>query len=249
MSEKKVLATVAQKAITSDDVEALLRNLNPQMSAQFNSPEGRSELLKELVNQELFYLDAIENKIDSEEEFKSEFEMVKSNFIKQYALNKLMKNIKVDEVDAKAFYHQNTAQFNSPESVKASHILVKDESTIEEVLTELNSGKSFEQAAEKYSTCPSKSRGGDLGFFTRGQMVPEFEDAAFSMQPGEVSSPVKTQFGYHLIKVSDKKAADTIPYEQVKGQIMQQLQSMKQQETYFNKANELRSKYEVKMNV
>ncbi|MBI5223275.1 peptidylprolyl isomerase [Candidatus Micrarchaeota archaeon] len=89
--------------------------------------------------------------------------------------------------------------------VKASHILVKDEATARRVKSELDAGGDFANLAKKYSTCPSKEKGGDLGFFGKGRMVAEFEKAAFSLEVGKVSAPVKTKFGYHLIKVTAKK--------------------------------------------
>jgi len=89
--------------------------------------------------------------------------------------------------------------------VRASHILVSTQEEANHVLKELASGKQFAEMAMKYSSCPSKARGGDLGFFGKGQMVKQFEDAAFTLPVGQVSQPVKTQFGYHLIVVTGKK--------------------------------------------
>ncbi|KYK34379.1 MAG: peptidyl-prolyl cis-trans isomerase [Theionarchaea archaeon] len=89
--------------------------------------------------------------------------------------------------------------------VKASHILVKKRSQAEKILEELKKGASFAKLAQEYSECPSKKRGGDLGWFGRGKMVPEFEKAAFSLKKGELSDIVKTQFGYHVIKVNDTR--------------------------------------------
>lgn len=90
-----------------------------------------------------------------------------------------------------------------PTEVRASHILVKTESQAIDIINQLNAGKKFEKLAKKYSDCPSSRNGGDLGSFTKGRMVKEFEEAAFSMAPGQVSQPVKTQFGYHIIKVTE----------------------------------------------
>lgn len=89
--------------------------------------------------------------------------------------------------------------------VKASHILVKKRSQAEKILEELKKGASFAKLAQEYSECPSKKRGGDLGWFGRGKMVPEFEKAAFSLKKGELSDIVKTQFGYHVVKVNDTR--------------------------------------------
>jgi len=89
--------------------------------------------------------------------------------------------------------------------VRASHILVSNIEEANHVMNELKKGKDFGELAKKFSNCPSREDGGDLGFFGKGQMVPEFEKAAFSMNPGEVKGPVKTQFGYHIIKLTGKK--------------------------------------------
>ena len=89
--------------------------------------------------------------------------------------------------------------------VRASHILVSTQEEASHIVKELKAGKDFGDLARKYSSCPSGRSGGDLGFFGKGQMVKEFEDAAFGMKPGEVSAPVKTQFGFHIIKVTEKK--------------------------------------------
>jgi peptidyl-prolyl cis-trans isomerase C len=89
--------------------------------------------------------------------------------------------------------------------VRASHILVNTEQEAKNILEQLNAGKKFEELAKQFSSCPSGQKGGDLGFFTRGKMVPEFEQAAFSMKKGQVSAPVRTAFGFHIIKVTDTK--------------------------------------------
>ena len=89
--------------------------------------------------------------------------------------------------------------------VRASHILVSTEQDARNILGQLNAGKKFAELAKQYSSCPSGAKGGDLGFFTRGRMVPEFEAAAFSLKTGQVSEPVKTAFGYHIIMVTDTK--------------------------------------------
>ena len=89
--------------------------------------------------------------------------------------------------------------------VRASHILVDTEKEADRILKRINKGKSFEDMARKFSSCPSGRKGRDLGYFGKGQMVPEFEKAAFNMEVGQVSPPVRTQFGYHIIKVVDRR--------------------------------------------
>ncbi len=249
MEKSKVLATVGPREITQDDLDAFLKALDPKVAAQFQSGGDNKKLLEELINQELYYLDAKDKGIDKEEEFKAEIDKLNQNFLKQYAIYKLLNSITIDEDEVLDYYNQNKSQFNSPESVRASHILVKSEDLAHEIVKELNSGMSFEDAAQQYSNCPSKSQGGDLGYFSKGRMVPEFEEAAFKMDEDEISSPVRTQFGYHIIKLTDRKPSEQQPYEEIKEPLTQQLLSLKQQDVYFKKVDELRNKYEVKVNI
>lgn len=248
MSNIKVLATVNGKEITDRDVDSLLHSLGPQRGAQFNSPEGRTQLLNEIISQELFYLEAKEMGMDQEEGFKQELEHTKESLLKQYAIRTTLNNATVGEKEVSDYYEQNKERFMDPASVQASHILVDTEDEAKEIAEKINAGLEFEAAAGQHSKCPSKEKGGDLGFFTKGRMVPEFEEAAFEMEKDELSNPVKTQFGYHLIKVTDKKPESVSSFEEVKDQLTHQMLTMKQNEIYTNKSQELKDKYEVKIN-
>ncbi len=148
-------------------------------------------------------------------------------------LQALRSKVLVTEQDARRYYADNEQQFSTPEQVKARHILFKtgegknDEEVkkrAEDVLAKAKAGADFAELAKKYSEDDSNAKnGGDLGFFGRGAMVKEFEDTAFAMQPGQISDLVKTQFGYHIIKVEEKKPAEVRPFDQVKAQNMDQL--------------------------
>ena len=245
----KVLASVNGKEITQDIVMKFLNDLGPQTAMQFQSPEGMKKVVDELINQEVLYLDAIEKNLGEEEEFKVELERLKEGLIKQYAVNKLLSGITVEDEEVKKFYQENKEQFKNPESARASHILVDSEEKAKEALNDIENGMSFEDAAKKYSSCPSKDQSGDLGEFTRGKMIPEFEEAAFAMEVDTISQPVKTQFGYHVIKLVEKKQESQSSFEEVKEQISQQLIAMNQQQAYLNKTNELRENYDVVNNM
>lgn len=245
MSENKILATVGETEITQDEVQEFITHLGPQAGMQFNNPEGMKQITTELVNQELLYLEAKKLEMDKEEEFTNELKKVEKNVLKQYAINKLMKEIEVKDEEVKDFYEKNKEMFKKPEMVKASHILVEAKEKAEEILEKIKGGLGFEEAAKEYSTCPSKDRGGDLGEFGKGQMVPEFEEVAFKLEKDEISEPVETQFGYHIIKLFDKKEEALSEYEEVEGQIRQQLIAMKQQKAYLDKAEELKKEFKV----
>jgi peptidyl-prolyl cis-trans isomerase C len=159
----------------------------------------------------------------------------------------------------KAYYDANLESFKQPEQVKARHILVKLEEQAEEskktearekiemVQGKLKKGEDFSTLAKEYSEGPSSSKGGDLGYFSRGQMVKPFEDAAFAMQPGEVSEIVKTRFGYHLIEVTDKKPETTVAYDEIKDRLGQYLKQQKLQKEMALYVETLKSKARVEV--
>lgn len=246
MSEK-VLAKVNGNVITEADKNNLLRSLGQQRAAQFQGPQGDALLVKELVNQELFYFDAIDSNLEESEAFKNELEKAKANILKQLNIHNTLKDIKVSDDELKEFFNTNKGKYSKAESVGAKHILVKDEEKIKEIAEELKGDLTFEEAAKKYSTCPSKDRGGDLGTFEKGKMVPAFESVAFNLEIGEVSEPVKTQFGYHLIKTTEKVEASESSFEEVKDQITQELTIKKQNDAYLSKVESLKENYDVEI--
>ncbi len=147
------------------------------------------------------------------------------------------KKVKISDKEIKSYYKDNPNLFKQPGQVRASHILIKvdphaDESKkakarkeLEKIQHKLQKDEDFTSLAKEFSQGPSSAKGGDLGYFGRGQMVKPFEDVAFTLKPGEVSDIVETKFGYHLIKVVDKKPERTIAYEEIKGRIEQHLKN------------------------
>lgn len=247
MTSNKVLATVEGREITENYVERLLEGLGPQRAAQFNTVEGRKTLLNELITQELIFVDAQKKDLDHEPEFEAELEAMKVELLKQYGMRKLFKDIEVSSEEAFEYYKVNRSEFKAPESIHAKHILVEDEAKAEQIYWDLKKGLFFEEAAKKYSTCPSASKGGDLGTFSRGQMVPEFEKAAFELEINEISRPVKTQFGYHIIKLIDRKKAGISDFDEVEDQIKEILTGSKQNKKYIEESKRLREIYTVSM--
>ncbi|MBE6623570.1 MAG: hypothetical protein E7621_05235 [Ruminococcaceae bacterium] len=158
-----------------------------------------------------------------------------------FAIAKAVESVKVTDEEAKAFFEENKSELMSGETVNASHILVATEEEANEILAKINAGEiSFEDAARAHSSCPSSEQGGNLGEFGRGQMVPEFDSACFEMAVGEIRGPVKTQFGFHLIKLNAKNEAKPIEFSEIADQIKQKLMSDKQQAAYRSKINQLK---------
>ncbi len=173
--------------------------------------------------------------------------------IKEFIDKQFVQKVTISDKESKAYYESNPEYFKQPEQVQASHILIKidskaDESQkaqarkkIENIQKRLQKGEDFAALAKESSQCPSKAKGGDLGYFQRGQMVPAFEQVAFALKPGAVSDIVETRFGYHLIKVIGKKPETTIPYKDVKDKLEQHLKREKIQKEvtlYVEKLNE-----------
>ena len=193
----------------------------------------------------------LKKRFPSEEEFSkalSAMNLTEAQLRTQYKTDLIIKKlidqqiaskVTVSDADTKAFYDANPDLFKAPESVRASHILIqvdqnageadkaKARETITAIQKRLQKGEDFAAVAKETSQCPSSAKGGDLDYFARGQMVGPFEEAAFKLKPGEMSGIVETQFGYHLIKVTDKKDAGVIPYDEIKGKIEQHLKQQK----------------------
>ena len=138
------------------------------------------------------------------------------------------------DAEMKSFYDKNMDKFKTPDQVRASHILVKSEKDAQDILAQLEKGANFEELAKKNSSDATAAKGGDLGWFSKGSMVPEFEKVAFSLKEGQLSDIVKTQYGFHIIKVTGKRPAGVRSFEEVKEQIKAALMPAKQQE-FFQK--------------
>lgn len=204
---------------------------------------------KNFVSDEAYNADLAKRGMTAEQ-FRREIEI---GILAEELFNKRTAGIKpVSEQDARAFYDNNEDRFVQPERVKASHILLqvnKDDTDAiraqkkaeaQRILGELKKGADFAELAKKYSDCPSKQQGGDLGYFERGRMDPTFEKAAFGLKKGQMSGVVETPFGYHIIKAVDHAAANTAPFEQTKENIMQYLTEQKKQQSLTSYFDSLR---------
>lgn len=212
-------------------------------------------LKKRFPKEDEFKATLLEMKI-SEAELKSQIR--KGMAIQQFVDKDLVQDVKVSETEVKDFYINNPNMFKQSEQVKASHILIKvdtqaDKSAkdqankkIKEIQKKLEDGGDFAALAKEYSEGPSNVDGGDLGYFERGRMVKPFEDAAFKLKPGEVSDMVETPFGYHLIKVVDKKPESVVSYENAKERIAQYLEQEKKGKVLERNLEDMRQKAVIK---
>ena len=183
--------------------------------------------MEQLIALHMFAKDGEEMKLEETEEFQKVLENARRDILAQMAMRETLKDITVSEEEMKAYYDANQQHFTKGDTVSAKHILTDSEEKCNSILESIVNGE----------------KGGDLGEFGRGQMVKEFEDAAFAAEIGHVVGPVKTQFGYHLIKVEKKNEATVSPLEEVKETIRRTLLQQKQNEAYNAKVEEMKKKY------
>lgn len=259
MASAAVLATVNGDEITSEEVNKVLLE---GTQGRFDSlpadkqNELRQRIIEGMIAQELVYDDAQRTGVLDSKEYKQELQVLMDRMKVQLAAKIWEQNqfeaIKVDAKEVKAYYDANPDEFVDKEKIHARHILVKTEADADAIIKSmrgLNGDKlrtEFIAQAKSKSTGPSAAKGGDLGYFPRGQMVPSFNDAAFAMKEGTIStSPVQSQFGYHVIYVEDKKAAKKLGFDEVKNFIEQRLKMDKFKAYMEKKMNDLRSKAKI----
>ena len=249
---EKVLAKVADREIREKDIDQVIRMMGPQGAMMYDNPQGRRAVLDELVSMHLFALKGAEEKLDQTPEFKAALETFRNQSLARAAIDASLKDVTASDEDAKKFYDEHPDQFTQPERVHVRHILISDDVTsadaIAKVQADLRAGASFDEVAKSRSLCPSAAQGGDLGEVSKGQMVPEFEAAAFALKnPGDLSEPVKTQFGWHIIRLEGRTPSSVEPFDTVKPQLVQYLTNEKKGEAFKNAVEGLKKTYKVEM--
>ncbi len=223
---QKVYATVNGKPITGADIAVAIKN--PQVDFDTLPKETQKTILKGLIEKKLLSEVALNSDVVNDKVYKttlkSTIENIKEELAMQVWMQKELKKIKISDSEAKKYYNSNKSKFVKPVQLKAKHILVATKKEAEEIIKKLESSKSlkteFIKLAKEKSTGPSAKNGGDLGWFAANKMVPEFAKAVSSLNIGSITNkPVKTQFGYHVIYLEDKKDKSSVSFEKVKNDI------------------------------
>jgi len=221
----EVIATVNGKAINKSDIDALLKRQH--ISFDKIPAKQQKALVEKLIERELLTEVADKAGVEKDPEYLKALENFKKDLKIRTWMDKIYKRTLISDSEANKYYQDNKDKFKRGASVHARHILVKSEKEAKDIIAELSKlkgdalKKKFIELAKTKSTGPSGKKGGDLGFFGKGQMVKPFNDAVFAMKKGELSKePVKTQFGYHVIYVEDTKPEGVVPFEEVKKQII-----------------------------
>lgn len=243
------VARVGKTVITEADIEKELKSLPPQIQKVFEGKEGRERLLDELVKKEMLYQEARNRGLENDPGYKQKLDEFRKLTLISLLLEKEIEDkVKIGEKEARAYYDTHKEEFMTNNQIRASHILVKTEDEANSILSEIKKGADFAKLAQSRSIdTGSAKNGGDLGYFSRGQMVPEFEGTAFKLKVGEVSRPVRTQYGYHIIKVTEKREGKPIEFDKIKDLVVQKLTAEKQKEVFDSYIESLKKRYDMEI--
>ena len=228
IKEDKVVAVVNGHEIKTSEVEMAAEDILgqlPDLPAKLRYPF----IVEYLVERHLLAQAAVKEGIADSEEYKRRLALYQAKALRDAFFAQVISPT-VTEEEMKKAYDTEAAKVAEMERIRARHILVNSEQEAKQVADRLKKGEKFEDLAKKYSLDGSKDYGGDLGYFSEGEMVPEFSKAAFALKPGQVSAPVKTNFGWHIIKVEDRKKGAAQPYDKVKTALRNILLRKKTQE-------------------
>ncbi|CAA6798393.1 MAG: Peptidylprolyl isomerase [uncultured Sulfurovum sp.] len=232
LSADEVLAIVDGENISKEDVNEFVVKSIP--GATFNTLNNvqKESVINQMVERRLFLEDAKELKIEDESEYQQALKKLKENLILDYWMKKKVEEIEISEKEAKQYYLNNSKRFLKPASVKVRHILVPTEDEAITLIAELELTtilkEKFIALAHSESTGPSAVNGGELDWFVYEQMVPEFSEAAFKLKVGSITKKaVKTQFGYHIIYLVDKKEEGSISYKMARAEIVKSLRLLR----------------------
>jgi parvulin-like peptidyl-prolyl isomerase len=249
-----ILATVDGKNITKQDAQMFVRTTMQDATYEKLPAEQQKMVTERLIEKILFVEAAKKDNIENSAEFKDNLEKLKENLLVSLWMKEQMKNTLVSDSEAKEFYEKNKDKFVVPETVHARHILVEDDKAANELIAQMK-GLQGEKLKEKFiALAKEKSAGqkgpdgGDLGTFSKSQMVPEFAEPVFKMKVGEITlTPVKTQFGYHVVYLEEKNPQASVAFDQVKEKIVESLKQQQFQTNLTEVAKELKTKAKIEI--
>jgi len=242
------IARVNGTVITDSEMSREVANLPPYLKNIAESDQGKRELLDTMVVREIILQQAEKNGLAKSKEVQEKVdELRKKVIVEAFLKKKIEERAVVSDADLQQFYEKNKDKLKTGEQIRASHILVKTEKESQDILAQLKGGGNFEDLAKKHSIDGAASRGGDLGWFAKGTMVPEFEKAALSLQEGTTSGVVKTQFGYHIIKLTGKRPAGVAQFTEVKEQLKGAILSEKQGDIFKQLKEDLKKNAKVQI--
>lgn len=229
-----VLARIGNHEITREMLDNIIATIPEENRVPFLTPDGRKKILDEVISFTLFAEAARSQGIDKEPAVKTRLDYAQTEYLAREYFRRAVANAPpVSEDELKAFYDQNISDFRPPEEIKASHILVRTEAEANKILDQIKAGGDFAELAKKHSIDPAAEKGGKLELMDGREWLPKgsfeksFEHALFKIPKGQVGGPIKTQFGWHILKMEDRREPETQAFVQVRSAIKNRLQEQK----------------------
>jgi peptidyl-prolyl cis-trans isomerase C len=244
----EVVATYSGKKLTSAAVLSEIERLPGPSRAYLAAPDRKRQFVENMILNDLLFAEGQKAGYDTDAEIQRQVDDMRKRLVVQRLMREYQKPPEISDADAQKYYDENPNLYSSTQ-IKASHILVKDESEAKAIRDEVvkDPSKFAAIAKEKSTDKTSGAKGGDLGKFGQGRMVPEFEKVAFSLKPGEISEVVKTQYGFHVITVTEREEGERKPFDQVKEQIKATLRNKALQDSMQGRFDQLKSQAQLKI--
>jgi peptidyl-prolyl cis-trans isomerase C len=241
VTDTEVVATYSGKKLTSADVVQQIERLPGPSRAYLSAPDRKRQFVENIILNDLLFAEAQKAGYDKDPDIEKQITDMRKRLVVQRLMREYQTPPTITDDDAKKYYDDNPSLFSTTQ-IKASHILVKDEETAKRLHAQLvaDPSKFADVAKQESIDKTSGAKGGDLGKFGQGRMVPEFERVAFSLKPGQLSEPVKTQYGWHIILVSEREEGERKPFDQVKEQIKTTLRNKQLQDAVQAKFDSLK---------
>jgi len=257
-----VLATIDGEEITQADFDRELERIPHYAKLMAANPEKKKEFIDQMITNKLLLKEAKTRGIDEDEDILARIEDLKTRLITEKLMKEILDaKIEASDGEMKDYYDEHTDEFTRKEQVRASHILIdcKPEATAEEdaaakkkaqeVLAEVQKGGDFAELAKKHSEGPTARRGGDLGYFSRGRMAAEFDEAVFALaEVGDKTGIFKTKFGYHIATLTGRRDRKEQTFDEVKRRIEAKLKQTKKRDLYNNFIEGLKAKADISIN-
>jgi peptidyl-prolyl cis-trans isomerase C len=245
LTPETILASFGGQTITLGELNQLWEQVPEEYKLQLD----KSMLLDQMISEKLLMQEAKNMGLEEDNDVLEQIKKMTEQILVQVLIEReILDKIKVNDEEVLEYYDQNKESFTEKEQVHLYNILLESEEEAQDILEQLKAGEDFIEIAKEKSTGPSAAQGGDLGYLTKGTIIPEIEEVVFALEVEELSEVVKTDFGFHILKITEKKPETVKALEEVKEDIIQTLLPAKQKEAFDNLLEELKGRAEIEIN-
>ena len=240
-----ILASISGQTITLGEFNQLWEQVPEDYKLQLD----KSMVLDQMISEKLLIQEAKDMGLGEDKDVLEQIKKMTEQILVQALIEReILNKLKVNDEEVLEYYEQNKDSFTEKEQVHLYNILLETEEEAQDILEQLKAGGDFSEIAKEKSTGPSAAQGGDLGYLSKGTIIPEIEEVVFALELEELSEVIKTDFGFHILKITEKKPETVKTLEEVKEDIIQTLLPNKQKEAFENLLEELKSKSEIEIN-